>query len=108
MRVCNHGCVGGFYALDMPSRLKGIETLIPTQLCCRRMTLDMVSRLKGIETCYRYIQARSTHTLDMPSRLKRIETFRRILFDARCTSQIASTVPLPSSSSTIFTIFVLM
>ena len=64
-------------SLDMPSRLKGIETAMGSEP--RRnvidAALDMPSRLKGIET-QRWCPYRSTlnFTLDMPSRLKGIET----------------------------------
>ena len=71
--------------LDMPSRLKGIETCM--EFGCNRIrfytTLDMPSRLKGIETSAASCECSLTYrALDMPSRLKGIETspnFSRIL-----------------------------
>ena len=62
-------------ALDMVSRLKGIETSPVLRLPVAAMTtLDMLSRLKGIETQSLHQCEIVYPPLDMLSRLKGIET----------------------------------
>ena len=66
----------------MPSRLKGIETLVDCAVfvdCA--VALDMPSRLKGIETsALALLDISRIFPLDMPSRLKGIETRCNILW----------------------------
>ena len=63
-------------ALDILSRLKGIETRIVSRQRRYRPSLDILSRLKGIETSEsnRVSQRRLSNPLDILSRLKGIET----------------------------------
>ena len=62
----------------MVSRLKGIETVISQYPVIHyAKTLDMPSRLKGIETWGTNPGMVTDVTLDMPSRLKGIETYSR-------------------------------
>ena len=72
----NNSGLARFCSLDMPSRLKGIETRCAETHPYRLIALDMPSRLKVIETQVenRSFKFNPPQTLDMPSRLKGIET----------------------------------
>ena len=70
------------YSLNVPSRLKGIETLVLLVMLARHGGLNVPSRLKGIETVTSLYSCLLFHSscLNVPSRLKGIETFVQVEF----------------------------
>ena len=60
--------------LNVPSRLKGIETYLSGGSVSHVLSLNVPSRLKGIETLLRPLSHIRGACLNVPSRLKGIET----------------------------------